>query len=145
MGREVRRVTKDWQHPKRPDGSFKPLHDGGTYAANAEDWLKSLAEKGLQETIDYWGRPPNRQDYMPVWADAEADHIMMYEDTSEGTPISPAFKTPEELARWLADNGASAFADCTASYEHWLNTINRGGAVSCAIVGGEIVSGVSLK
>lgn len=51
---------------------------------------------------------------------------MMYENTSEGTPISPAFETPEELAHWLADNGASAFGSETASYESWLR-ICRGG------------------
>ena len=47
----------------------------------------------------------------------------MYEDTSEGTPISPAFETPEELATWLAENKASSFADFTASYDAWLNII----------------------
>jgi len=30
----------------------------------------------------------------------------MWEDTSEGSPISPVFKTAEELAQWLEDNGA---------------------------------------
>jgi len=47
---------------------------------------------------------------------------MMYENTSEGTPISPPFETPEELARWLADNNASAFGGMTATYEQWLAT-----------------------
>jgi hypothetical protein len=55
---------------------------------------------------------------------------MMYETTSEGTPISPAFATPEELAHWLDDNDASSFAGMTASYEAWLATIKRGSAPS---------------
>lgn len=55
---------------------------------------------------------------------------MMYEDVSEGTPISPAFATPEELARWLTDNNASAYADQTASYEGWLRVANGGLAIS---------------
>jgi len=55
---------------------------------------------------------------------------MMYETCTEGTPISPAFATPEELARWLADNEASAFGGMTASYEGWLRTIkSKHGAV----------------
>ncbi len=146
MGREVRRVPKDWQHPKENTGrglQFKPLNVGYEWAA--KEWLESLAKVGLQETIDDLGNPPSKEDYMPEWSEAEADHIAMYEDTSEGTPISPAFKTPEELARWLTDNNASAFASVGATYDQWLNTIRRGSAVSMAMINGEIVSGVSLK
>ena len=67
---------------------------------------------------------------MPRWTDAERTHLMMYEDTSEGTPISPAFETPEELARWLVDNKASAFGGDTASYEGWLRVAQGGFACS---------------
>ena len=42
---------------------------------------------------------------------------MIYETCSEGSPISPAFETPEELARWLTDN---SFGSMTATYEQWL-------------------------
>ena len=87
-------------------------------------------EKGLREAIDWFGTAPNREEYMPQWSDDEKTHLMMYENTSEGTPISPAFATAEELARWLADNGASAFAGMTASYEAWLRVANGGYAPS---------------
>ena len=101
MGRQVRRVPADWQHPIDPEtGHFKPLFDSAKFAAHSRD-------------------------YMPAWPDAERTHFMMYENTSEGTPISPAFETPEELARWLADTNASAFGNSGASYEAWLN-IARG-------------------
>jgi hypothetical protein len=143
MGREVRRVRKDWQHPVDRDGRLKPLFDG--YETAAADWLKMLAEKGLQPAIDYYGGAPDKNEYMPEWTEAEADHLMMYETCSEGTPLSPAFKTAEELARWLADNKASAFGDQTATYEQWLGTIRQGFAFSAAIVGGKMVSGVSLN
>lgn len=45
----------------------------------------------------------------------------MWETVSEGSPISPVFETPEALARWLADTGASASGDQTATYDQWLN------------------------
>ena len=51
--------------------------------------------------------------------------------------------TPENLARWLADNNASAFAGETATYDQWLSTINRGFAFSFAIQEGVIRSGVA--
>ena len=68
----------------------------------------------------------------------------MWETTSEGSPISPVFATPEELARWLADSGASAFGDMTATREQWLSTIREGGAVSAVMEGGRLTSGVAF-
>jgi len=67
---------------------------------------------------------------------------MMYETTSEGTPISPAFATPEELAQWLADNGASSFGSSTASYESWLRVAKGGWAPSAIMDQNGLRSGV---
>jgi hypothetical protein len=58
----------------------------------------------------------------------------MWETTSEGSPMSPVFKTPEELARWLADTGASAFAGMTATYDEWLGTITVSGGAPSAVL-----------
>jgi hypothetical protein len=146
MGREVRRVPADWQHPKDclyGDDRFRPLHDGADYQDAHDGFMEKLREEGLQAALDYYGRAPDENDYMPRWSEAERTHLMMYENTSEGTPISPAFETAEELARWLADNGASAFANSTATYDQWLATIRRGSAISAvSIGGGPLVSGV---
>ena len=145
MGREVRKVPADWKHPKdEHTGRYKPLYDGSWYAERKKEWLDMLAEKGLQETLDYHGNPPNAEDYMPDWPEAERTHLMMYEDTSEGTPISPAFKTPEELARWLADNRASSFGSDTATYEQWLAMIGDGFAVSLVVDSAGMRSGVAF-
>lgn len=98
-------------------------------------------------TYQWWAgeKPerPNESDYMPSWPAHERTHCMMYESTSEGTPLSPAFATPEELAKWLVDNKASAFAGETASYEAWLR-IARGGYAPSAVSinGGGLMSGV---
>lgn len=100
-------------------------------------------------TFDWWmgdaPEEPNPEYYMPEWTPEEATHYMMYENTSEGTPISPAFATPEELARWLADTGASSFADITATYEQWLATIKRGWAVSAVMDSNGFRSGVEAQ
>lgn len=151
MGREVRRVPADWQHPKynednaphtRAVGRYIPMFDGG-YEEAAKDFLEKANAEGLEEAIDYYGSAPTREEYMPDWTEDQRTHYMMYEDTSEGTPISPAFATPEELARWLADTGASAFGDQTASYEAWLRIANGGFAPSAIMLGGKLTSGVS--
>ena len=119
MGREVRRVPPTWEHP----------HDGEKY----------IPLNGEYDDAEYPDAP-----CMPTWAKDEATHYMMYETCTEGTPISPAFATPEELAHWLADAGASAFGNQTATYEQWLSTIKRGWAPSAVMlpfIG--IVSGVA--
>lgn len=68
----------------------------------------------------------------------------LWETTSEGSPLSPVFDTPENLAHWLADNNASSFGDQTATYDEWLKFINDiGWACSGVIVDGKIESGVT--
>lgn len=154
MGREVRKVPADWQHPKNSDGRYEPLF-GGSWANDAAEWDEERAKWERGEFPEYTseasrampydryaGRRPYSADYMPDWPESERTHLMMYETTSEGTPISPAFETPEELARWLADTHASAFGNERASYEAWLAVARGGYAPSAVMVGGRLLSGV---
>ena len=154
MGREVRLVPSNWEHPKE-NGQYKPLF-GSTYEEEIQDWRDEkrkwdsgiypewASEKDKKLSYNEWaGNAPNPKNYMPQFKTEEKTHFMMYETTSEGTPISPAFETKEELARWLSDNGASAFAGMKATYDQWLSTINRGFACSAVISNGELKSGVA--
>lgn len=163
MGREARRVHPDWEHQMSESGrgeDYVPLLEPAKPIAELiADWDAELAQwqrgehpmqieehqlsavtrtnvEPTRECYEGWyGKRPDAAEYMPYWTDAEATHWQMYEDTTEGTPISPVFATPEELARWLADTDASAFAGQSASYEAWLATIRRGGSLaSFAIV-----------
>src|ERR1017187_9570080 len=135
MGREIRMVPADWQHPKDERGQYEPLLDG-SFAEELAEWNlgKSKWSEGLQDdynsgwkpsdsnsTWEEWaGVAPEEAAYMPTFAEGTATHLMMmYETCTEGTPISPAFATPEELAHWLADTNASAFGAMGASYESW--------------------------
>lgn len=120
MGRETRKVPGNWEHPKKEDGKFIPLND--EYRKTLKEFEAMIAERGMEYALDYYQGGPLPDDYMPDFKEEDKTHLMMYETTSEGTPISPAFKTPEELAHWLADNKASAFGSMTATYEQWLNT-----------------------
>ena len=154
MGRQVRRVPKDWQHPKYDNGAYIPLQ-GRCFEEDEREWIEwqEAWNEGIfpngepipsdSSLEDYYGPRPRPEDYMPSWNDEERTHLMMYEDTSEGTPISPAFETAEELARWLADTGANAFGGMTASYGQWLAMINDGWAPSAAFTESTgLISGV---
>lgn len=136
MGREVRRVPKGWVHPRSQKGFSVPLYDGCTLESSTERWDEDNAkwqrgelpeyatEKDLATPFDEWDGPrPDPVDYMPAWTEEEATHYQMYETCSEGSPISPVFADPEELAEWLAANHASTFANCTASRDDWMRII----------------------
>ena len=159
MGREVRRVPADWEHPKNGD-RYIPLY-GRSYSEAVKTWDEHNAKwnQGLRddwsggwkplngeeevETYAEWnGNRPVEADYMPDWPESDRTHYQMYEDTTEGTPISPVFATPEELARWLADNVASAFAGQTASYDAWLRVCLGGFAPSAVMDAKGLRSGV---
>lgn len=165
MGREVRRVPADWQHPKQqvPDWrtgrmveGYKPLYPGEDYQSRVDEWDEECAkwkagwrpddctdpESRAMTYEQYSGQRPHRDDYMPNWPAEQRTHLMMYEDTSEGTPISPAFETPEELAQWLVDNKASVCGSITGSYEGWLRVARGGWAPSMVASVAGIVSGV---
>lgn len=164
MGREVRKVPKDWSHPKNEDDIFIPLFENcGRFEEADREWSEGWEkwQEGLCENYsgdekwspiedehknmrysDYAGSRPSPDDYMPNWPDEQRTHFMMYEDTSEGTPISPAFETPEELARWLADNKASSFGSSTATYEQWLPICKGGWAPSMVLSSAGLQSGV---
>lgn len=126
MGREVRMVPADWEHPRNNNGSYIPLYDN--YEKALETFRRDIEKMGLDKAMEEHDGGPRPSRYMHPKGDRT--HYMMYENTSEGTPISPAFTTPEKLAHWLADTGASSFARMTATYEQWLVTIKRGSAVS---------------
>ena len=137
MGREVRMVPKNWKHPKRQDGGFIPLFDFD-YQNCADDWDENCArwntENSKKLSYSEWaGERPDKRDYMPTFKDGTATEYMMYETTSEGTPISPSFKTPEELASWLFENNITAFGKTTASYDGWLRIAEGGYACSSFI------------
>lgn len=163
MGRKVRHVRKDWNHPRDEDGHYIPLHDRDFAREDAEwskeraKWIEGFARsysKGGPEWepidpkyrdmrfTDYSGPRPNPDDYMPDWPEAERTHFQMYEDTSEGTPISPVMESPESLAQWLVDNKASAFGGMTATYEQWLRVCRGAYAPSAVMDQNGIRSGV---
>lgn len=111
MGREIRRVPANWQHPKYSEetahnprliGEYIPLREG--YEAALADFKKSIETLGLGPAIDEWGGGPQSDDYVQ-YGGAPCDWFQVYETVSEGTPVSPPFATPEELVEYLVQKG----------------------------------------
>jgi hypothetical protein len=127
MGREVRKVPHDWQHPQR-DGRYEPLLDG--YEVNAAQWLteiKAWLRDGEQGEHFWIGNPPpNPEHYMLVGVpDGARTHLMLYETTTEGTPCGPAFATMDELCAW-AEKNATTFAHMTTTAANWKRMLDDG-------------------
>ena len=114
MGREIRRVPPNWEHPKRCDGSYQPLYDRN-YKKEAEEWLLGLYEweenkkqgkinHGCQYYWEWYGDPPD-EEYHVNYSDDEATWVQLYETVSEGTPLTPPFATEDELIDYLVEHG----------------------------------------
>jgi len=103
-------------------------------------------EWGICKTCNGEGIDPSNKEKYEAWEKYEppkGNGWQMWETTSEGSPMSPVFKTPEELAKWLTDNNASTFGHSITDYDTWLNMIKTTGhAISGVMVNGKVMSGV---
>ncbi len=134
MGRELRRVPANWQHPRDHRGHFRPLHDRSFSVAAAEwddaaskwseglkrDWSANVDAEGYHgdrrawkprdgkeacATYEEWGgERPTPEFYMPDFTEP-ATWFQVYETVSEGTPVTPAFATPDDLIEHLCLSG----------------------------------------
>ncbi|WP_299077743.1 hypothetical protein [uncultured Paraglaciecola sp.] len=122
MGREIRRVIPNWEHPKRENGSYQPLYDRSASESFAEwmeefntfkrDELKEVCDEHDYDINDpysvfceWHGSPPDHNYHRQYWSESSATWWQVYETVSEGTPVSPPFETQEELVSYLIENG----------------------------------------
>lgn len=145
MGREIRRVPADWQHPKVEEyvpsrdpsresswvetDNYRPLYDKD-YASAAEEWLAEFDQwrAGTHphqdpDTPYFWDydTPPNEEHYRTrKWTDEEATHYQIYETVTEGMPVSPVFATLPELVEWCVGQGYSRYAAEKFAEHGWV-------------------------
>lgn len=108
MGRELKRVPLDFDWP------LNKIWYGYLYHLCSEDCsgckhyakLKQLKIKSYG-CPDFNNDPPKGVGYQ------------LWETTSEGSPISPVFKTIEELAKYC-ETECTIFGSDKLSYESWL-------------------------
>ena len=146
MGREIRRCPANWEHPKDRQGIYKPLLDGD-YPTHIRQWVERYLawERGERPEyctdesrgLQYWEwdvGPPQPEDYRPAWPESEHTHYQVYENVTEGTPISPVFATTTEVVDWLVKQGHSRTAAEAFVEDGW--------APSIVIVGNRMAMGI---
>jgi hypothetical protein len=146
MGREIRKVAPNWEHPTKDVHSsvkgcwikrFKPLHDEA-YIRAIKEWVDGyvLWERGEhpEQTKDHhrgmtylsWmGEAPQSEDYRPFWLPEEMTWYQVYETVSEGTPCSPPCATKEELIEWLVKHGDNWTKDDTVECNPYATPWSR--------------------
>jgi hypothetical protein len=129
MGREIRRVPPNWEHPRWTEedlnnsscsnkevGDYKSMYDQ-TYKEACKEWKEAFykwesgerpsyisEESRNKEYWDYHGSPPDKDYYRPEFNE-EPTWYQAYQTVSEGTPVSPPFATEDELIDYLVANG----------------------------------------
>lgn len=117
MGREIRRVPPNWEHPRDDKGQYIPMYDDD-FDSRLTRWLSEyeLWKKGQHPdqkedpermNMKFWewdGGPPDPESYRPKF-DVEPTWFQVYETVSEGTPVTPPFSTKKELVDYLIQHG----------------------------------------
>ena len=123
MGREIRRVPADWEHPRYTEedathrdriGDYRPLCDQD-YRSAAKKWTRDFdrwrAGTHPDQTADRpyfweWEDPPDPRSYRERrWTKQQATHYQVYETISDGCPVTPAFASMDALVEYLVAQG----------------------------------------
>jgi len=124
---------------------FTPLYDDD-WATAMRGWLWRRVVHAVKRTVLYpfallgwvdsfaviaWSDDdaPYWHDHRPRWK-SRPTHYQLYEHVSEGTPVSPVFATPEELAHWCASQVNEVWVNTRMDYQGWLRFIRKGWAPS---------------
>lgn len=154
MGREIRRVPANWKHPKsKTREGYEPLRDDYVgsleyYKQEVDEFIKHMTEviqngktkvystnftkpKSVYTYLTEEGslEPPNIDEFMP-----DGEWYQLYENVSEGTPLSPPFETKEELVDWMSTH--KDFWDHTWTREQAQAMVDSGYAMSGVIANG---------
>jgi len=117
MGREIKRVKLDFDWPINKIWA-------GYLMTTCIDSCEDCKLAG--DLMGYKRKDTGCPSY-PEFGPPSGDGYQLWETTTEGSPMSPVFKTHEELAEWLEANKASSFASMTCSYDQWLEFIKGPG------------------
>jgi hypothetical protein len=125
MGRELKRVPLDFDYPIDELWAGYLIKPSFCSDHISCELCKHYAKlKGIDiakhSCPDFVTHYRTKDDFDPP----KGDGYQLWNTTTEGHPMSPVFKTLEELSAWCETN-ATTFADCTASKEKWYEMLSK--------------------
>ncbi len=124
----------DGHHPTAAEVNEWSFEGFGHDGFNASVCVRArCAREGVPHTCDRCrgtGRiwPPEIEQKYEDWKRADpptGDGYQLWEDCSEGSPVSPVFASLEELCTWAGEN-ATTFADFKATADEWREMLDGG-------------------
>lgn len=137
---------------RKPEpGLFGAAYGAGGWAWDVEKRLLELAgvgeDWGKCAVCDGEGIHPDAREFYEAWKPTEppaGEWYQVWQTVSEGGPITPAFETAEECARWISTPGNSKWMGTGDGYEMWLKFLKGPGwAPSMMMTNGVIEDGVT--
>lgn len=98
MWREIRKVPEDHKHDMK-NGRYIPMLSIEFYDKYYKWISREEFYDGHWDDEEYYNLCMNQSSYHKKWS-----YYQLYENVSDGTPLSPAFKTQSELKNWLINN-----------------------------------------
>lgn len=150
---EKGRLRSFTHHPTAEEVNEWSISGLGHDSTNQWICIKNRCKKANEETScpickgegHIWDSVENEKLY-EEWQSYEppaGEGYQLWETTSEGSPVSPVFDTPEKLADYLASHGVSSFGYNTETYDTWLKFIKgTGWSVSAVMDSDGMKSGV---
>ncbi len=144
MGREVKRIHINF------DLFERGRKESGTWKGYLLDAIECPLCKGAKENLNgktcpvCYGEGTARPVIEPPkgWDFEKTQGYQIWQDVSEGGPVSPVFLKPKDLAAWMVKHDDSVTRDTT--YEGWLKFIEEeSSAPSMVFDGGKLESGVA--
>lgn len=123
-------LDKDWATAEREwwrDRIAHAVKRALYYLPSLFGWLEPPSEVCWPWTLEDHPRP-RYLDYRPRWQKRERTHYQLYEDVSEGTPISPVCATVDELVEWCAAQTKEVWVGTQGmTRAEWQRFFERGG------------------
>lgn len=135
MTLEIRKVPNQWIHPVDHDGKYKPMFDENYDQALLEWfrdymlWLLGIHPK--QSSFDTgrhyaeFVKDPPSSIYYRKYDDEDCSYFQVYENVSEGTPLSPILKTRENVIDWLVQNENFSVSDANLFFDNEMKRKNE--------------------
>lgn len=159
MGREIRMVPPNWEHPRYTKDDAERPEDVGEYRSCFDEVYEETAEKWVVDCA-LWaeGKHPDQSEFCrfyweyagvpdemtcrPAFTEAPT-WFQVYQTVSEGSPTTPPFATREELIDYLVERGDFSHQRYPQDFpkptrEDATAFVNSGYAPSMVVDGGKI-------